>query len=718
MGTPEDQRDVAEKLTQDCLSPSKPFTLLTRGEANPTLDEAKLMGEEVCNIVLEVRGRHGLTSSAESTLVQWMRDRIIRVENQNYAFSVEDLEQWLDLHDNHFLPAISQSYLDLILPVVDRFSEQRRKIASARIQKTLRVLISGDSDARNSFWEKVSECSMLNTASIVQIGYELADEYSGTAGPGQIARVVVSFSSRICEGLKAGSNELDEHASLSGLVALLNKAGNDYKLEDGDVFTKLSDALLVKQSGGSFATTIASILLAKAPAVIQKTIASWVQNAFTNIPQDHVKWLAENITNIDDIICNTLLDIAHARLIGASNPLSEGTRIRLQWFADALPSSFLTTQKGIETINRWLAIVQGFHTNPNQSLENTLPVVVRFLKTESPSVAATFISTLYGRNKPNHQFLPMILAKLKGHWPKREAGSTYDAEYYFDQGISGIQNSINTQYSGDAALSLMDLFKAANLGQDREKNLSFMATAIWQHRNQEALEILKRVSLAPEPDAVALLSERTDFNVETHIQSLCDAWNHIKLRLSESEQVECSVRIAQQNPKSTASDADASLSFWVDALGDDAGDILNLALNKPGITDAQRKRIWLQIERRLNAFPTEIISKILVSIFLANENSESAYAIGIAEPLIVKAVQTMAERHLISSELLNVFRTLPRIELKRQVANLLRAINAVGALEGVKWEDGFSLDDVQILQDSFPTIRALKKRRQELEIES
>ena len=76
-------------------------------------------------------------------------------------------------------------------------------------------------------------------------------------------------------------------------------------------------------------------------------------------------------------------------------------------------------------------------------------------------------------------------------------------------------------------------------------------------------------------------------------------------------------------------------------------------------------------------------------------------------------MKTHDDSYQFATDLLGSFRTFPNVDLKRQASDLLRCLNAPGAIADCKWGTDFTPEDIEILSEAFPEDRGLKKARKQ-----
>ena len=362
-----------------------------------------------------------------------------------------------------------------------------------------------------------------------------------------------------------------------------------------------------------------------------------------------------------------------------------------------------------KTLAHLLARIQEQHNNPNSYLHRVFPVLPRLLASAPQGAVGSMLHQVFEQAKSNIALYGWLHQQMTGYWPvPRDELNPYQPQQIFEQA-----NALARQHAGSEAgkqltLSLRSMRELGVVSEIDEK-LADTACELWPHHTAVAQSILLSLPVNPSGTRVVDLLDKTNLEDETARELLVQLWVKQAERLDDDARALLTEQVLGKPAIDTENDADAGLSMWLEALADEMKPTLLSLLQNDSLNDEQRRRLWLQAERRAGALGLQFFISVLPTMLSPIDQDGTVRAVLDAEQAVNGIAKSAEERFALGEALSQALLATGSRDTKRRIASWIQTLDAAGAFVAKAKRIGCGVDDVELMREVFPGSKDLKQ---------
>lgn len=704
---PEDRREVAGRLIEDLLRrDGEAITLSLPSKEEPSLDEATEMAKVGCELVLSVRGQEGLGADHDQILLDWLESRSVSIAGQNYEFPFAQLEVWMGDHERHLLPSLRERYTALVTAQLE--AHDLRDIDTSEMLSRSRLVFdelwnSGE-ESRQLLWNQLARLVSVHEKTAASLAWEFLGSHFTGPDSKLLTMFVMNMADRLRKDMDDDEWELDSQAGGQALLSLLDKRITDVEPGAYPALTNLANSWSQHNDMGSFAVRLLELLIEKDKSEADKVIDDWTGRLITGLADDSIAWLAREFVSLNSSQQNqiaTSLEPVHAR-----TKIPEQQSQDFATFIRNLPEDGVTSTVVQGLLGRLYPYVQAQHGNPNEYLHRVFPPLPRILRLGPAAEVGNMLHTLFANARTDLTTYAWLHTQMRSSWPQ-DATGPYDLSQIFSSLIQSVRDNPSDENAPDLLASAAAMVSDGLAGSETE--IVEIACRIWPHFEAQSLSVLESCQEIPTTADIRILMDAVDFENEQSRTNLERAWSHFAPKLAAEQIIETAKLILSKQPKGYADEPDAGFRIWLDVQKAQKPAVLRSLITDESVSDSQRKRVWLQIDRVASELGKAFLLAELPKIFALGDSVDTVNGIFESKEIFNSLFTTASDKYDLAVRLLDSFLASSSVDAKNKLAQWLRNIDQATVLKDLKTRQGVSDEEVSILLEHFPSSRVLKQ---------
>jgi len=703
----EDRKEVAGRIIEDLLrTDGKAIALTLPSKEEPSLDEAVEMAKVGCELVLTVRGQDGLNADHDQMFLDWLESRSVSIADQNYEFPFEQLEIWMRDHERHLLASLRERYTDLVTAQLEAGDLSDIDISEMlrRSKLVFEELWNSGEESRQLLWNQLPRLASVREKTAASLAWEFLGLH--VAGPDSklLTMFVMNMADRLRKGMEDNEWELDSEAGGQALLNLLDKRITDVEPGAYPALTNLPNSWSQHNDMGSFANRLLELLIEKDKSEADKVIDDWTSRLITGLADESIAWLAREFVSLNSSQQNQIatgLAPVHDR-----TKISEQQSQDFAIFIRNLPEDAITSTVVQGFLGRLYPYVQAQHGNPNEYLHRVFPPLPRILRLGPAAEVGNMLPTLFANARTELTIYAWLHTQMRSSWPQ-DATGPYDPSQIFSSLIQVVRDNPSDENAPDLLASAAAMVSDGLAGSETE--IVEIACRIWPHFEAQALSILESCQQVPTTADIRILMDTVDYENEQSRGNLERAWTHFAPKLEADQVIELGKLILAKQPKGYTDEPDAAFRIWLDVQKVEKPALLRSLITDESVSDSQRKRVWLQIDRVASELGKAFLLAELPKIFALGDSVETVNSIFESKEIFSRLFTTASDRYELAVSLLDSFLASASVDAKNKLAQWLRNIDQVTVLKNLRTRQGVSDDEVSILLEHFPNSKMLKQ---------
>jgi len=522
-----DKKNVLGRLIGDLLRTQGNIDFLLPTGETPSLDEAIAMSRKTVDLALSIRESVGIHPMDDIQLQNWLLVRHVAVAGKTQQLPFADLEQWMNSHEVHLLPALGIRYLDVLADMLEEkgtYEKMELAPASQRIATELdRHWLAGE-ESRDKVWILVNRFVGIDAGKPNIPAQKFFQAYHEKATTPVLSQFISNAASRVTKFV--GDKNMDEADSdaLRILIATLSsqpEVAADALTKVGDLSIKLSQYVPFAQPATELTEAIGKVSSEENGRVL----GDWVPRLFTDLPDLCLDYVASHFsTGLDNTQRQSLVDSLNTN--SQFNPPVDDTARRYVCLINNIPhQAFITEPLRSHCITVLDWIHRQFSSEP--VLKAVFPAMPKMIQSGPSQEVAVMLHQLMSQSRTYPTIYGFLHEVMTGRWPSSlVVPAPYNPESIFNWAQEVVTNQPSSASAKQIILSMQSMVSTGVLGEDKEAILVDSASLIWQFHPLEASKILCHASSLLSPEKVAGLSISLDLNDQTNLETLRSTWKY------------------------------------------------------------------------------------------------------------------------------------------------------------------------------------------------
>ncbi len=712
--SPDDRRDVADRLVSDLLMVDGDTEFKRETMQPPSSDEAIKMAREACSLVLWVRSNDGLHGNTEAALLSWLKIRRISVEGKETSLPFAVLEEWLEEFGEPLLIAMKENYTQLAINVLE--SDELDDVEIDKLINRCRIVIEKlydeGEESRRLLWRDVSQLASVRCQEGVALAWETMSKHSDGPAPKEISVFVAALANR----MKRESEDEAEWGFnyMAGAEALSNvcrKRADDLDKDAQQAIATLADGWSSKTRSAKNAAGLMDVLIGRGSTESTTVINNWIEGLFESLPDECLDWLAINFTSgLNDQHKQKLSDRLKTLVAPENVPAQHAKRYHKVMCG--FSSEALSTEPLVGHLKSLCNLIRQRHANQSDFLTRIFPVVPNIIEQCPKEALGPMLQEVFVNTKGTPELFAFLHGYMVGHWPNEdELLAAYNPQILFDEAAQIASTNTKLDSMGLVLKSMMSMTSIGIDEANAQSRIVEVACKLWLKHPETALSAIQKTDEAPKVEDAASMLNGIDPDDVEQMKYLANIWIQICGRMSDDECEQASIRILSSPAQGTEEKPDLCFHLWVEATEERRPEMLRRLLASDQLNDEQRKRAWLQIVERLELLGREFILEALSIGFGKPEDIETMRSMIEARTRIDELCTTTDQRHDLGRELLKAFVSVPSMEIQNLLIDWLKSLNVEGVLKQLKELRQLKTDELEIVVAKFPNSRYLKNIR-------
>jgi hypothetical protein len=664
------------------------------------------MAKVGCELVLTVRGQDGLNADHDQMFLDWLESRSVSITDQNYAFPFVQLEIWMRDHERHLLASLRERYTDLVTGQLEAgdLSDIDTSEMLRRSKLVFEELWNSGEESRQLLWNQLHRLVSVREKTAASLAWEFLGSH--LAGPDSklLTMFVMNMADRLRKDMEDDEWELDSEAGGQALLHLLDKRITDVEPGAYPALTNLANSWSQHNDMGSFANRLLELLIEKDKSEADKVIDDWTSRLITGLADESIAWLAREFVSLNSSQQNqiaTSLAPFHDR-----TKISEQQSQDFAIFIRNLPEDGITSTVVQEFLGRLYPYLQAQHGNPNKYLHRVFPPLPRILRLGPAAEVGNMLHTLFANVRTDLTIYTWLHTQMRSSWPQ-DATGPYDPSQIFSSLIQVVRDNPSDENAPDLLASAAAMVSDRLAGSDTE--IVEIACRIWPHFEAQALSVLESCQQVPTTADIRMLMDTVDYENEQSRANLERAWSHFAPKLAADQVIELGKLILAKQPKGYTDEPDAAFRIWLDVQKVEKPALLRSLITDESVSDSQRKRVWLQIDRVASELGKAFLLAELPKIFALGDSVETVNSIFESKETFSRLFTTASDRYELAVSLLDSFLASASVDAKNKLEQWLRNIDQGTVLKDLRTRQDVSDDEVSILLEHFPNLKMLKQ---------
>jgi hypothetical protein len=439
-------------------------------------------------------------------------------------------------------------------------------------------------------------------------------------------------------------------------------------------------------------------------------VENWSNRILTDLSDPAIDWLGKHFADsLDDPQRATLIshvDQAHQRI-----DLTEEEGRRYQRFMASLNEDGRNTSELDQHLANMMTQIAQQYQNQNGYLNRVFPAVAPLASYGPAQQAAQMLSGLFPNAQSQPELFGWLHDEMANHWPDPDDVS-YNPDQLFENAVSFLGSHSQIEEAPSVLRSIWRMVEKGVVGEAKTVEVLDAACDLWPYHPDQGLRTITSFRTAPSPARVASMAEDVDLDNTETVTMLQEAWSHAAGLMSEEERMLATEELIALSPQNPDDDPDFALRLWFDVQQDRAT-LLRQMLLEGELTDEFSKRLWLQVDRRIEELDASYFTDILPRLLALPDLPETYQEVLRSQERISALFPGQADRNELGRSLLQALVDSPSREIKNRLAQWIKDTGAVDALARLGKGIEPSPEDVDLLEDHFRRSRYLNKYNEE-----
>ncbi|HBF38042.1 MAG TPA: hypothetical protein DDW50_12045 [Firmicutes bacterium] len=644
------RQKIAYCLIDDFLKNNNKIDFKLENGESPTIVQVQTQVIEACSIILSIRKSDGLNKDYDSKLLNWLETRqVISFNEEKITIPFNQVEIWMNQHEDHLLPAFSSGYIELLYKelLAENISDFDLDIALSRCSRAFILLWESRNEHENyNFYAQLNNYITLKMEKAIYMAWNTTELYYESWDSNQVSAFINNFTERINNYLNDPNNWKLENwkNGLDKLISLIERRENDLINQETTEIIKLTKICSYKDEIGDYSIKLLELLKIIDKDNYDKVIEDWALNPLTNLANSCLNWIGVNFNIINQEQCNQIT--SQLLEICKSNVLSKRQGEVFQNILNNLSDPIILTDSIQEFISNLCSEIPKHIDVLEDYLMVVFPTIRLFIKNGTIPIC-TMLHTIFTNEEIKPSILGWLHSQMINFWPSNlNSNEQYKPNEIFDFAQKKAIENPGEQYIYEILNSLNNMINQNIVTNNFEIELIDLACALWHIDQNKSQEIILSYNTAPSDLSYILnLFNNIDLSNEMTVNNLSTILSHFTMFLTEEQKFNISINLIE-NPN------DITLRTWVMAQGISKSSFLKTIIANNRLNDGQRKRVWLQAVEHSEELGSKFFGPIIPSLFQLKDAPETIQSIFDSQDKILLTLRTSYEKKSLKAALI------------------------------------------------------------------
>lgn len=706
----QDRRDVASALIDDLLRLEGDINFRLPTGETPSIGEAEEMVTKAAEIILWIRKEDRLDPGPDREFIEWLKNRRFSVKDKENFIPYLNLEHWMENHESHLLQDFGIDYSNLLISQFesddDVIFEIDKEKTIERLSKVLDSLLKTGEESRPIVWEIIQRTCGVKEIELVNFSIHYLIQNIDYAQQPHLSKIVTNLGERINNETEGWDIEdKDVYENFNQILSLSVKSIDENAYE---ILKSVGTNWIEYEDFGPLSCNFMNNIIRIDHELSNEILTAWSAKISTTLPVECIDWISRNYSSVlnDTIKTQSLNGFSS---ISKGEDISDDTIERYKIFLNHIPNEQFQQEPIEGFFNKILKIIPNYHNDQNGYLTKTFGVLPKYLSLLPKPQVGTMLNQLFANAISLPEVYSFIHGYMKDYWPKQdETLAPYDPDSIFNAGEKFLKQQPTIKGATDILESLLSMVSGNVVGEEKFSNIVELALILWpNHINGTADILLENVNKLNSDQVIKLL-KYINIEDQNQIELLTRIWENFSKTSSVEEEENCLKLILQEEISKSGENGDVWLSVWFNVFQRNINSIIPKAMLDVSITEDQKIRIWMQIDKRKIISKSSMLQELIPQIFgfelnnLQNKIMESL-------SLQSKKIRSPENRYSVSEMIFKSFLSSTYLEHKKELAILLRKLKGEGLIKKLKEYGEYSIEDIDILISIFPEQKRVLK---------
>jgi hypothetical protein len=706
----QDRRDVAAALIDDLLKLEGDINFrLSTGET-PSIGEAEDMVTKAAEITLWIRKEDQLDPDSDRTFIEWLKNRRFSVKGKENFIPYLNLEHWMENHESHLLQDFGVDYSNLLISQFesddDVLFEIDKEKTIARLSKVLDSLLKTGEESRPIVWEIIQRACSVQGIELIDFSINYLIQNIEYAQQPYFSEILTNLGERISSETKGWAIEDREvyerfNQILSLSTTLIDKNAHE-------ILKTIGTNWVDYEGFGPLCCNFMDNIVRIDLGLSNEILNVWSTEISTTLPLECISWISKNYLSV-------LNNDIKAQLLNGFDSISKGGDIpddiikRFKIFLKDIPNEQFQQQPLKKFFNSILEIIPNYHSDQNKYLTKIFIILPKYLYLLPNQSVGPMLNGLFVNAISLPEVYGFIHENMKNYWPKPdETLAPYNPDSLFNAGEKFLKQQPSLESAISILESLLSMVSGSVVDEEKFSNIIELALLLWpNHINGTADILLENVNKLSSDQVIKLL-EYINIEDRNQIELLTRIWEKFSKGSSVEEVENCLRLILQEGISKNGENGDVWLSVWFDVFQGGIKEIIPKVMLDVSITEDQKIRVWIQIEKRITISESNMIQGLVPQIFkfectnLQDKIMESL-------SLQPDKIKSHENRYSMSEMILKSFLNSVYLEHKKELASILRKLKGESLIKKLEGYGEYSMEDINILISAFPEQKKVLK---------
>jgi len=536
-------------------------------------------------------------------------------------------------------------------------------------------------ESRKRLWEQVARLAAVRAKEAVALAWETMIAHPGSADPVAASEFVENMAGRLAKDL---DNEDDWGLNWQEGSAALAEIAETYRgrIEGGagHSLARLAERWGRFDSPDDVLARLSLRLLQPVcvldEEVFDEVVQEWSSGLLSDLRDPCRVWLAENFADGVSETGRTSV-IQGISAVTQSTDVTEEQGKRYRSFMNALDGPGISTSETQGHLTAVLGVVEQQNQSPSSYLQRVFPALAPRVIQADPTTAARVLQTLFVSPRVQQfSWFAWLHGQMADHWTE-DLG---DPSAVFNIAAQVLPTEPANSRAPDLLRSMQRMVTRGLVTDDGAGQVLNAACQLWPHHQVAASQALLAFDQVPAPEMIAGLAVGTDLSDEEEKSILDTTWCHEASILNFDTDSAVARSVLSRPPQGPDGEPDAALRLWVDARANRKARLLRSLLSDPNLSDAHRKRVWLQTQREIQNLGGDFFLAILPDIFAVPDMPETNRAILSGSRVLSRLFPAQKDRNALAGVLLRSLAASASMEAKNGLADWMRDISGGAVL--------------------------------------
>lgn len=710
-GSPDaEQKVVASRLVDDLLGGASGVKLQLESLQTPNLGEAVAMVTQLTPVILNVRAAYGIEPRADSSLLAWLVDRTVSVDDDAIQLPFGQLENWIENSPETLYMDLGEQYLEALAGELEKDATEEFDLekAATRASNIFTSRMSLGQETRSVLWSLLERFIGLDSEFSMQMASRVSLASVDKATDTEASAFISAFASRMTSARGEDVTENDDYRSLANQLLAITSACTNRLSDDATAsLADLANALSNDASTSQYSCDIVRRLHAANSDDTWKPLGDWAPRLLSDLPLDCVALVGNLYPELPDSAKTAT--VRTLNILINQDLHEESVATHLTEFVSAVPAESWNHDPLQAFLNQLLPQIAARANNANKFLFRVIPATSRIFSHASRNVLGSSLHQLFEQAKGMPAHYSWLHRCMASFWPSPSSDlGPYNPVAIFDDGYNFAKSYPANAKSG-LLFSMREMITKGIAPSDGKSKLTQTACLVWKNSYKDTVTTFR---FNPDLSAqqTADLAESIDWADEEAVATIRNVWSSVAKVMSDDSISEVTRLLLASAPRNVDTLADIAIVAWLDIQSDEGELALRSLLLRNDVSDEHKARLWQQVIRRAATLGSVFFTDILPGVVTQTDIPRASELIFDNVEAIAPELREDAQRAKLARNLMATWSEIKTNTIKSRVAAYSAKLAGKGALKGFDLEQ-ISDDDLTILENHFGASKEFSRVR-------